>query len=87
MVAHDDWSDPEVVSWRVIDSSYGGGGEGFVRVAPREGGGSRVHAEWDNANASRQKLLLLLIRHGPMKVLVSRLWAAALDRYAIQDGG
>ena len=46
-----------------------------------------MHAEWDYANARRQKLLLTLIQHGPMSMLVSRMWASALDQYAIQDGG
>jgi hypothetical protein len=87
VVARYDWSDPDIVRWTVIESSYGGGGEGFVRVAPREGGGSRVHAEWDNANPRRQKLLLFLIEHAPTNVLVSRMWAAALNQYAIADGG
>ena len=87
VVARYDWSDPDVVRWTVIDSSYGGGGDGFVRVTPRQGGGSSVHAEWDNADARRQKLLLFLIKHGPMNLLVSRMWASALDQYATTDGG
>ena len=87
VVARYDWSEPDVVRWTVTESSYGGGGDGFVRVAPREGGGSSVHAEWGYADARRQKLLLSLIQHGPMSVLVSRMWASALNRYATEDGG
>ena len=87
VVCRYDWSDPDVVRWTVTDSSYGGGGDGFVRIAPREGGGSRVHAEWGYANARRQRLLLPLIKHGPMSVLVSRMWASALDRSAADDAG
>ena len=30
VVVRYDWSDPEAVRWRVLDSSYGGGGEGLV---------------------------------------------------------
>lgn len=73
VVARYDWSDPDVVRWTVTDSSYGGGGDGLVRIAPREGGGSSVHAEWGYANAQRQRLLLSLIQRGPMSVLVSRM--------------
>lgn len=51
MVARYDWSDPDVVSWTVTKSSYGGGGEGFVRISPLGDGGSRFHAEWGNTNA------------------------------------
>ena len=71
----------------MTESSYGGGGDGFVRIARREGGGSSVHAEWGYASARRQKLLLSLIQHGPMSVLVSRMWASALNQYAIEDDG
>lgn len=82
VVARYDWSDPDVVRWTVIESSYGGGGEGFVRISPLGDGGSLVHAEWSATDARTQKLLLFLIHHGPMSLLISRLWAAALDRYA-----
>jgi hypothetical protein len=85
VVARYDWSDPDMVCWTVTDSSYGGGGEGFVRITPREGGGSSVHAEWSAVNARRQKPLLFLIHHGPMRMLISRMWASALNRYARED--
>jgi hypothetical protein len=39
VVAHYDWSDPFVVRWTVVESSYGGSGQGFVRIVPRDGGG------------------------------------------------
>lgn len=82
VVARYDWSDPVVVRWTVVESSYGGGGEGFVRVGPRTGGGSRVHAEWVNTEPRRQKLMLFLLHLVPDQVL-ARMWAAALDRYAL----
>lgn len=87
VVARYDWSDPEVVRWTVTESSYGGGGEGFVRISPLGDGGSRVHAEWGTSDARTQKPLLFLIHHGPMSLLISRMWTAALDRYASQDHG
>ncbi|WP_330475830.1 SRPBCC family protein [Terrabacter sp. C0L_2] len=86
VVARYDWSDPEVVRWTVTDSSYGGGGDGLVRVTPGVDGGSRVHAEWRNVDPRRQKLLLFLLRHGPASAVISRMWTASLDRYATADG-
>ncbi len=71
----------------MTESSYGGGGEGFVRASPLGDGGSRVHAEWGNSDAhGAQKPLLLLFHHGPMNLLFSRMWTSALNRYAMEDG-
>jgi hypothetical protein len=58
VVARYDWSEPTVVRWTVVESSYGGGGQGSVRIAPRHGGGSQLHAEWVNTEPRRQKLML-----------------------------
>ena len=85
VVARYDWSDPGLVRWVVTDSSYGGGGEGLVRIAPGEGGGSRVHAEWTSTGVRRQRLLLLMVHHLPMNRMISRRWASALDRFADDD--
>lgn len=85
VVTRYDWSDPDIVRWTVTESSYGGGGEGFVRISPLATGGSRVHAEWGNSDPRTQKLLLFLLKHIPMSLLVSRMWTAALDRHASQD--
>ena len=56
-----------------------------MRITPREGGGSSVHAEWAAVDARRQKLLLFVIHHGPMRMLISRLWLSALDGFASED--
>ncbi len=87
VVARYDWSDPTVVRLTVVESSYGGAGTGEFRIAPREGGGSRLHVEWDNTDAARpwQKLLLLLIHRGLVGRVVSRMWTSALDRFAQSD--
>jgi len=83
VVARYDWSDPAVIWMTVQESSYGGAGDGSIRITPTEDGGSRLHVEWDNTGArSWQKLLLLLIHRGPMGWIVSRMWASALDGYA-----
>ena len=46
VVVRYDWSDAETIRWIVLDSSYGGGGEGLVQIARGVDGGSQVHAEW-----------------------------------------
>ncbi|BBH70134.1 hypothetical protein ACTI_68190 [Actinoplanes sp. OR16] len=84
VVVRYDWADPELISWTVVESSYGGDGEGFVRILPRDGGGSRVHAEWTGRNARSQRLMLYLLHHLPLGRLIGRLWASTLDRYAEQ---
>ena len=82
VVSRYDWSDPSVVRWTVVESSYGGSGQGFVRITPRDGGGSRLHAEWVNTEPRRQKLMLLLLHLVPDR-MIARMWAAGLDRYAL----
>ena len=83
VVARYDWSEPAVVRWTVVESSYGGGGDGFVRIMPAVGGGSRLHVEWVNTQPRPgQRPLLFLLHHAPVGRLISRMWASALDRYA-----
>jgi hypothetical protein len=82
VVVRYDWSDAETVRWTVLDSSYGGGGEGLVQIAPGVDGGSQVHAEWTYTGARlMQRPPIFLINHG-MSRFISRMWASALDRYA-----
>ena len=86
VVARYDWSDPAVIRTRVEESSYGGTGDGTVRIAPTADGGSRLEVEWQNPGArSWQKLLLTLMHRGPMGRLVARMWASSLDDYARAD--
>ncbi len=86
VVARYDWSDPDVIRWTVVESSYGGGGEGHVAIAPGTGGGSRLHVEWTSTNARPlQRPLLFLLHRGPMGRLLSRMYAGALDRYATDE--
>jgi hypothetical protein len=85
VVSHYEWSDPALVRWTVVECSWGGGGEGFLRAAPRPGGGSRVHAEWVHTEPRRQKLMLLLLHLVPSRVIALK-WAAALDQYALRQG-
>ena len=46
VVSRYDWADPTVLRWTVEESSWGGSGTGSVRIAPVDGGGSRLRAEW-----------------------------------------
>jgi hypothetical protein len=82
VVVRYDWSDAGTVRWTVVDSSYGGGGEGLVQIAPGVDRGSQVHAEWTYTGARlMQRPPIFLINHG-MSRFISRMWASALDRYA-----
>jgi hypothetical protein len=87
VVSRYDWSDPAVIRWTVVDSSYGGGGEGSVHVEPGGHGGSRVHATWNSTDARLwQRPLLLLVHRGPVgRMIAARMWASALDAYAQDD--
>lgn len=88
LVVRYDWSDPSVIRWTVVESSYGGDGDGSVRVSPGAGGGSRVHAEWESTNArALQRPLLFVIHHSPVWRMVRRQWTDILDRYAENDQG
>ena len=83
VVCRYDWSDPDIVRWTIVESSYRGGGRGLATATPRPGGGSRVHAEWNNTGAPwTQKPLLFLIHLPPMQRVIQRLWKSALDEYA-----
>ena len=63
VVARYDWSDPVVLRMTVEECSWGGSGAGSVRIAPANGGGSLVHAEWTytGAHRTRDKVMLSLI--------------------------
>ncbi|WP_062520447.1 hypothetical protein [Demequina silvatica] len=85
IVSRYDWSDPTTVRWVVTECSYGGGGAGFAHISPGKNGGSRMHVEWTLDDPTRQKALLWLYRHAPMRPLIRRLWVSALDRYAAEN--
>ena len=87
VVSRYDWADPTVIRMTVEESSWGGSGTGSVRIAPADGGGSRVHAEWTHTGVSRtrDKVLLALIHSFPVRRMIAREWVKALDRYAQSD--
>jgi Polyketide cyclase / dehydrase and lipid transport len=82
VVARYDWSDPAVVRWTIEESSYGGGGTGEVRAAPRPEGGSRLQAAWEYTDPTRQRWLLFVLGRRPTARLIARMWSSSLDRYA-----
>jgi hypothetical protein len=49
VVARYDWIDPSMVRWTVVESSYGGGGQGFVRSIPPLSCDSAVSCDNDHA--------------------------------------
>jgi hypothetical protein len=87
VVSRYDWSDPTVVRWTVVESSYGGVGEGSLTISPDRNGGSRAHAWWESTGARPlQRPLLFVLHRGPLGPLVfSRLWARTFDRYADRE--
>ena len=87
VVARYDWSEPMVVRWTIVESSYGGHDTGSVRIAPTGDGGSRLNVEWSYTDISRtrDKVMLSLIQRFPMSRMISRMWVSALDRYAETD--
>ena len=87
VVSRYDWSDPTVIRMTVEESSWGGSCTGSVRIAPVDGGSSRVHAEWTHTGVSRtrDKVLLSLIHYFPINHMIARLWVSTLNRYAQAD--
>ncbi|MGO4597722.1 hypothetical protein [Terrabacter sp. 2RAF25] len=86
LVVRYDWSDPSVVRWTVLESSYGGGGDGSVRITPGPGSGSHLDAEWDSTGARLlHRPLLVVIHRSPLWRMIRRRWTGILDRYAERD--
>ncbi|MER7070546.1 hypothetical protein [Terrabacter sp. NPDC000476] len=79
-----DWSEPTVVRWVDVETSWGGLGAGEVRIVPADDGGSRIEAEWTNGDARRlrDKAVLGLLHRGPMHRVIARMWQQTLDEYA-----
>lgn len=84
VVARYDWSDPAVVRFETVESSYGGGGSGSIRITPRDGGGSRLEVEWGytGITRTRDRIMLPLIQAWPMRSVIRSSYRKALDQYA-----
>jgi hypothetical protein len=57
-----DWSDPNTVRWTVQESNFCAPGS-YVQatIQPREGGGSRVHIEWNRTPTSLSGRLVTFV--------------------------
>jgi hypothetical protein len=86
VVSRYDWSDPDVVRWVFTETSYAGGGDGFVRAVALAGGGSRVHAEWTSTPVRRQRVLLFVVHHTLLHRMIQRQWGPTLDAFARAEG-
>ena len=57
---HYDWSTPGVVRWTVTESNFSAPGSYVAAtLTPREGGGTRVHIEWERTGTTFMGRLLL----------------------------
>ena len=86
VVSRYDWSDPDVVRWTFVETSYGGGGDGLVSFVPGSRGGSYVHAEWTSTGVTRQRALLRVVHRGPTHRFITWMWTSTFDRYALEGG-
>jgi hypothetical protein len=63
-----DWSEPNVVRWTVVESNFSApGGRVIVSLSPREGGGTRMHIDWERTGttlAGRALIRLLALTKG-----------------------
>ena len=50
---HYDWSDPATIRWTVVESNFCTPGSYVAAtIRPRDGGGSRVHVEWERTGTT-----------------------------------
>lgn len=66
-----DWSNPERIVWTVLESNFCAPGSNVsAAIAPRDGGGSRVHIVWNRTPTSVggriMTLLIVLSRGAPV---------------------
>ncbi len=80
-----DWSSANEVRWTIVESSYGGGGEGRVRIELAAGGGSQVHAEWTYTGARLLHRPALFVINRVMPRVIKRMWVSVLDQYAANE--
>jgi hypothetical protein len=59
-----DWSDPKVITWTVVESNFCTPGSYVsAAIAPRAGGGSRIHVVWSRTPTTfGARIVTLLIR-------------------------
>ncbi len=84
---HYDWSDPETVRWTVRESNFCAPGSYVqARIRPREGGGSRVHIEWNRTPTSFAGRLATVLIKATRGKPVAASFKKAMDRLERQPG-
>jgi hypothetical protein len=60
---HYEWSEPDTVRWTVVESNFcTPGSRVYATLHPREGGGTRIHLDWDRiATTFGGRLMFFLI--------------------------
>jgi len=72
-----DWSTPGVITWTVQESNFSApGGYVSARIAPKAGGGSRIHLTWERTPTSfagRIAMFLIKATNGkPLRSSIER---------------
>jgi hypothetical protein len=72
-----DWSDPDTVTWTVVDSNFcTPGSRVSATIRPNGTGGSRIHVSWNRTPISRSgRLGMLLVtgtRGAPIKASIKK---------------
>jgi hypothetical protein len=78
-----DWSDPQTITWTVLESNFSSPGSHVsATVTPGTGGGSRVHIVWDRtgANFMGKMIVMMMKRMGPR--IIGPYTKKALDKLA-----
>ena len=74
-----------MVRWTVLESSYGGGGDGVGRITPETMAEAPFTPSGAPTGARRQRVLLFVIHHGPANRLIARMWRSALEDFAAAE--
>jgi len=74
---HYDWSDPNAVRWTAVESNFcAAGSHVAVTLHPREGGGTRLHVEWERTGTTVPGKLMV----GMIKLSNGRPVAASIKK-------
>jgi hypothetical protein len=82
VVVRYDWSDPRMIRWTELETNHGDPGGGFMRIEPREGGGSHLHVEWSTHPVRLRHKVVITLLHHTMNPVIARMWRQTLDRFA-----
>ncbi|GAB3321110.1 hypothetical protein GCM10027451_42380 [Geodermatophilus aquaeductus] len=78
-----EWPARDRITWTLLDSDHCDRGTGDIRIAPRDGGGSRVEVTMRHGGGRGLRGRAVLLVQGLVApVALRRVWRAALDRLA-----